>query len=195
MTFFNQILFDTPQLVQFISRTPTSKLLEKARVIFDAGAARVELKSRAAGYGYFEGVHVKVLCKQLDWQILSLEQICTLCLPPLSILEDLYISEYRSWEQHWQDNVENTLWLELLHPFTGVKNLYLSEEFARRIAPALQELDGGRATEVLPALENIFLQGLGHGIGKFVATRQVTGHTIAVSRWDRRTEHVTKLYS
>ena len=81
--------------------------------------------------------------------------------------------------------------LELLRPFTAVKNLYLSEEFARRIVPALQELNGGRTTEVLPALENIFLEGLKpsgpvhEGIGQFVARRhwQVTGHPIAVSRW------------
>jgi hypothetical protein len=188
MTFFNQIIFDTPQLVQFISRTPTLKLPENARVIFDAGAARVELRSRATGY---KSLEVNVPCKELDWQISALEQICTLCLPPLSMLEDLYISEHGTWQPHWQDNIENTLWLELLHPFTGVKNLYLSEEFARRIVPALKELVEGRMTEVLPTLQNIFLQGVEpsgpvqEGIGQFVATRQVTSHPVAVSRWDR----------
>ena len=188
ITFFNQIVFDTPQLVQFISRTPTLKLLEKARLSIDADAASIELNSRAAGYGFFEGIHVKVPCKELDWQISSLEQICTLCLPPLSMLEVLYICEHRPWERHCQDNIENTLWLELLHPFTGVKNLYLSAEFTHRIAPALKELDGGRATEVLPALENLFLEEPGHGIGQFVATRRVTGHSIAALRWDRNAE-------
>jgi hypothetical protein len=188
ITFFNQIVFDTPQLVQFISRTPTLKLLEKARVLCDASAARVELTSRTTGYGYLE---VKISCRELDWQISSVEQICTLCLPPLSILEDLYISEYPTCQLNWQDNIENTLWLELLHPFTAVKNLYLSEEFARRIVPALQELVGGRTTEVLPTLQNIFLEGpqpsrpVQEGIGQFVATRQVISHPVAVSRWDR----------
>ena len=40
-----------------------------------------------------------------------------------------------------------------------MKNLYLSEEFARRIVPALQELVGIRTTEVLHSLETIFLEG------------------------------------
>ena len=40
-TSFNDIVFDTPQLVQFISRTPMSNLLEKAYVIFEAYHARV----------------------------------------------------------------------------------------------------------------------------------------------------------
>jgi hypothetical protein len=35
LTFFNQILFDTPELVQFISRTSALKAPEKARVIFE----------------------------------------------------------------------------------------------------------------------------------------------------------------
>ena len=99
--------------------------------------------------------------------------------------------EHGTWQPHWQDKVNNALWLELLHPFTGVKNLYLSEEFARRIVPALKELVEGRMTEVLPTKEIIFLAGLvpsktfQEGIGKFVATRQVTTHPVAVSHWDR----------
>jgi hypothetical protein len=40
-----------------------------------------------------------------------------------------------------------------------VKNLYISEHIGQCIVPALQELVGGRATEVLPALQNIFLEG------------------------------------
>jgi hypothetical protein len=69
-----------------------------------------------------------------------------------------------------------------------VKNLYLSEEFAIRIVQALQELVGGSATEVLPSLQNIFLEGIEpsgliqEGIRKFVATRQITSHPIVVSR-------------
>ena len=88
-----------------------------------------------------------------------------------------------------QDNMEHTLWLELLHPFTGVKDLYLSAEFSPSIAPALQELAGGRTTEVLPALKNIFLERLQppgpEGIVKFVAARQLSGHPITVSLWNR----------
>jgi hypothetical protein len=62
-------------------------------------------------------------------------------------------------------------------------------EFAHRIVPALQDLVGTGATEVLPTVHNIFLEGLQpsgpiqEAIGKFVATRQVTSHPITVSRW------------
>ena len=54
---------------------------------------------------------------------------------PLSTLEDLYIFEDQIYPPCWQDDVENTLWLDLLRLFVAVKDLYLSEEFVPRIAP------------------------------------------------------------
>jgi hypothetical protein len=185
ITLFNQIIFDTPRLVQFISRTPRLNPLDDAHVAFGDEAAEVHLSS---GFGK---LNVKISCRELDWQVSSLEQVFTSSLPPLSMLEDLYIFKAPDSYPHWQDNIENMLWLELLHPFTAVKNLYLSEEFAPRIVPALQEHVGGIVTtEVLPTLQNIILEGLQpsgpvqEGIEQFVATRQVTSHTIAVSLWD-----------
>jgi hypothetical protein len=73
-----------------------------------------------------------------------------------------------------------------------VKNFYLSKEAVPYIAPVLQELVGGRTTEVFPTLQNIFLEGLKprgpvqEGIRQFVAARQVTSHPIAVAGWKRK---------
>ena len=195
ITFFNQIVFDTPRFIQFISRSPALETFEKALVVFEHGAASVDLSSsQTTGYG--GDFNVKIPCMELDWQISSMEQVCTSCLPPLSMLEDLYIYERPYSQPVWKDNIENTLWLELLRPFPAVKNLYLSVEFARHIVPALQELIGGRATEVLPALQNIFLEKLQpsgivqEGIQQFIATRQVTSHRVAVSRWDNSEQDI-----
>jgi hypothetical protein len=188
ITFFNQIVFDTPQFIQFISRTSTSEALVKANVSFEDGNAIIDISSQS----HYRRLKVTIPCRELDWQVSSLEQVCTLCLPPLLMLEDLYISEEPSWQSDWQDNIENTLWLELLLPFTSVKNLYLSEELARRIVPALQEQVEGRTTEVLPALQNIFLEEtqpsgpVQEGIEQFITTQQATDRPITVSRWDRR---------
>ena len=66
-----------------------------------------------------------------------------------------------------------------------MKNLYISSDIARRIVPALQELVRGRlgrATEVLPALQYIFLEErqvsgpVEEGIQLAVAVRQAIGH-------------------
>jgi hypothetical protein len=197
ITFFNQILFDTPQFIQFICRTPRLKALKKAKVAFEVDSAGVNLTSQTPGYGE---LNVKILCRELDWQVSSLEQLCTSCLPPLSTVEDLYI--YHAFHQRvvWQDTVEdrieNVLWLTPLLSFTTLKNLYLSQELAPRIMSALQELVESMTTEVLlPTLQNIFLEGfrpLGpvpKAIGQFVTARQVTGHPIVVAPWDNSKQY------
>jgi hypothetical protein len=178
---FNQIAFGTPQLVQFIRRTPRLKELEQAhvffeRVFFEHGTVKVKLSSKARGHGELS---VGISIGELDWQPSSLVQVCTLCLPPLSALEDLYI-ESSSEAPYWLDDIEDTRWLEVLHPFTAVENLYLTREFARRIVPAFQELVGDRTTEVLPSLQNIIFEGplpsesVQEAIGQFITARYVS---------------------
>ena len=136
-------------------------------------------------------LNVGISCGELDWQVSFLEQVCTSSLPPLSALEYLYISEHPYEQPVWEDDIDGALWLELLRPFTTVKDLFLSENIALRVVPALQELVGGRTIEVLPTLQNVFIEGLQpsgpvqEGIGKFAAARQVINHPVAVSRWDK----------
>jgi hypothetical protein len=190
ITFTSRIASGTPQLIEFTHRMPKLKALEKARVFFDNAfatkIARVNLSSQTSGY---RDLNVGFICRKSDRLLSSLEQVFTPSLPPLSTLEDLYIYEG---SLDWQRNFENMPWPELLHPFTAVKNLYLSKNFARHIVPALQKLVGGRSTEVLPSLENIFLERLEpsgpvqEGIGHFIAARQATGHAITITCWERQ---------
>jgi hypothetical protein len=121
------------------------KGLEVARLAFHDYTVMVNISSTN------RRLKVKIPCRELDWQVSSLELIFTSILLPLSALEDLYIYEYQNSPPDWKDNIENMLWLELLLPYSSVKNLYLAKKFAQYIAPVLQELIGGRTTEVLPA--------------------------------------------
>ena len=182
ITFFNDSVFDMPQMGQFISRTPISSALENAHIALKDGTARVSFLPQKYPYRRVE-LEVSVLCEGGDWQISSLEQVCTSCLPFLSTLKGLFIHEHAHSQPDRKDNIDNRVWLELLHPFIAVKNLYISKEIAPRIGPALQE---GRATEVLPVLENIFLESsrrVQKGIEKFVAARRVSSHPVTTSRW------------
>ena len=184
--FFNDSVFDTPQLIRCIGRTPMSSALETAHIALNAGVTCISFRPQVHDHVELE---VAILCKGLDWQLSSLEQVCTSCLPFLPTFGDLYINEVAHSEPDWKDNIGNRLWLELLRPFTAMKNFYLSEKIALRIGPALREHVEGITTEMLPTLENVFLEGLGpsghvqEGIGHFVATQQVVGHRIAISRW------------
>ena len=147
--FSNEIVFNTPRLSQFISLTPTSKAIEKVHIFYLREADSVHFSSRTSDYGTF---NAGTLYTELDWEVTSLEQVCTSSLPPFSVLEELYIyGRSNIWRPNWQDSsIENTLWLELLYQFTAVKDLYLS---------------GDRTTEVLLTLQNIWLEGVAIGTG------------------------------
>ena len=193
-TFFNQIDFDTPRLAQFINCTPTLRALDSARAQFDNYFAKLSASSPIRN---LTNLTIAISCKKPDWQLSSIEQVCNSSLAPLSMVEDFYI-EHRYWQTGWKDDaIENTLWLQLLLPFTAVKNLHLSKESAPRIVAALQELIGGRITEVLPSLQNIFVEGLESSgpfqedIGRFVAARRLSGRPIAISYWNNASSELT----
>jgi hypothetical protein len=87
------------------------------------------------------------------------------------------------WHGHLeQDNIKSGQWLELLHPLMAVKALCLSTGIAAMFVPALQELAGERATEVLPTLQSLFLENpnmsdhIQKAIRQFTATQELSGH-------------------
>jgi hypothetical protein len=180
ITFFNEVVFNTPRLTQFINRT--IKLGKRdATVEFYDNVTSVRLSPAI--------LDITVSCREPDRQLSSIGQVCNSSSNPLLTVEDLYF-EHQYQQLVWMnDAIENTLWLQLLLPFTAVKNLFLSKEFAPGIATALQELVGGRITEVLPSLQNIFVEGLEpsgpfqENIAQFVAARQLSDHTITISDW------------
>ncbi len=181
ITSFNQIDFDGPRLAQFISRAPKVGDCD-AHVELDDSTASVRLPSHLKDFA------LGISCSEPDWQLSSVAQVCNSCLPPLSMVEGLYINHQYS-ELVWKnDAIENVLWLELLLSFPAVKNLYLSKDFAPGIAVALQDVVG---TEVLPSLQNIFVEGLEpsgpfqENIGQFVAARELSGHFITISVWNK----------
>jgi len=188
--FFNQIDFDCPRLAQFINSTPTLRAHDEAHVEFDDSTASVMLRSWTSKTGFYCDLLIHISCSEPDWQLSCIEQVCNSSLPHLSMVEDLYI-KHRYWQLVWKnDAIENDLWLELLLPFSAVKNLYLAKEFAPGVATALQQLVGGRTTAVLPCLQNIFVQALKasgpfqENIGQFVAARQLSDRPIAILNWE-----------
>jgi len=90
---------------------------------------------------------------------------------------------------HALRDVRNDQWLDLFRFFSAARNLYLSEGLAICVAPALRELVGEGVTEVLPALQNLFIINfqssalIKKAIGEFVAARELSGHPVIVQSW------------
>ena len=153
--FFNQLVFDTPLLRHFISRTEFA-VPHRVVISFHSDIVlKVFPQAVTADHIDHRWLKLEVSCEPPDWQLSFLAQICgSTPVFSLSTLERLEINGSRF---SWPDYIENSQWLEFLHPFHSVKHLVLNGGPALLIAPAMQELTGERVTEVLPVLQNIFL--------------------------------------
>ena len=187
ITFFNQLVFDTPLLRNLIIRAEMFEAFHRAEISFSSYNVLFALFSKN-GQAESEVLELGIPCRPSDWQLSSLAQVLGSSIPPLPTLERLELRGNRHLPQHWQDDIENAQWLEILRPFTSVKDLALSGELVQLVAPVLGEHIGERATEELPALQNIFIEGfLPSGslpwqkdIGQFVTVRQTSGLPVAV---------------
>ena len=191
IVFFHQLIFDTTHLTQFISRTPNFQEHIYTSVGFFTHYVSISLLWTSGGW-----LTLRISSRQPDWQLSSLAQFCNSSVSRVLIpaVERLHILNGHSPQPQWQDDIENIQWLELLRPFAAVKVLHICEEFTARIAPVLQELVGERVTEVLPTLQNLFLEEtlpsgpVQEAIEGFVAARRLASHPIAISLWERARE-------
>jgi hypothetical protein len=191
---FNRLLFDTSQLNRFIGRVKNFNTLSQAEVCFQDQRAYLTLSS-SENPDSNPNIVLFISCTQSEWQLSFLAEICGTTSSRWALrlfsLERLYMLVKFAPPGHWHDDMENTQWQELFQSFTAVKDLYLSGELALRIAQALRDLVGGKETELLPALQNIFVEGrqlsvaVQETIKPFIDTRQVSGALVAVHHWKR----------
>src|SRR5712672_1085854 len=185
--------FDVPQLRRLISHAEEFKTFDHAEMSISDRSTGLRLYPKTRVFDHPRLLQLRIVGTEFDRQLSSLAQVCSSSFPLISALEELEIMEDdHILSSHWRDDMVDTQWLELLGPFTALKSLYLSGEIARRVCGALQELSGERATEVLPALRNIFVDGFRsfehtqEAIRPFVAARQLFGHPVAIDHWRRR---------
>ena len=145
-TFFDQLVFDVPQLAQLMRHTTGCQALNEAHM--DFGDHRVQVEFLPPTRTLDEKSRLKVLCDGLNPHLSSLLQVFSSIFPSICSAEHLYIYTSR--------HTEDLQWLEILHPFTAVKNLYLNRKFAQRIALALLVRED--VLPHLPAFENLFLE-------------------------------------
>jgi hypothetical protein len=182
ITIFYQHTLDTTQLLWFLSRIPKMQEFDKARVKLDNPEVWIDFSSSD-----FSALRFGISSNNPEGHFPYLVRFFDLPFNPISTLESLYIFAYPNLQQNRWDRGENAEWLDLLEPFVAVKNLHLSKEVTPRIAPALQELVGERATEVFPTLQNVFLEEFRkkgpvyNAIMQFATARRLSGHPIHIS--------------
>ena len=187
--FFDQITFDVPQLLLFITYSEKLNSPNEARMKFYCDSVQITLSPPRGTAG---NITIQVICTVPLWQVSSLAQICNQAIPLLSGVQQLEIcgGEYEDSLQEWQDSIEIAQWLELFYPFIAVASLHVTENLGPFTASALCEVTG-RAEEVLPALRTLWLEGpepseFWEGdVWQFVAARRHCSLPVVVCRQKR----------
>ena len=188
IAFFMDLIFDIPRLHNFIDRTEGLQPFNKAAINLSGRMIEVVLEPPTR----FE---LEIRCERPDWQLSSMTQIFSQQLPLLSLVGQLEISESLSswgvWE--WKDDpdMDSSQWLELFRLFVAAQSLHISKKLVLPIARALEDLTGQMATEVLPALRTLSLEGLEpsgpvhEAIKSFAIARQLFHRPVVIQQWDR----------
>ncbi|KAI9439532.1 hypothetical protein H4582DRAFT_1535039 [Lactarius indigo] len=155
---FNQIAFTLPLLSHFVINERIK--LESARVKFgrDAVSIIVDHHTERNGVLLNDGSFVlRVICKQLDWQINCAAQVCSALMPALSGVEDLALDFHeRVMPFELQDGgIDGATWHELLRPFIGVKKLHIYESLSEELSRALRVDEIGLDPGFLPNLRGL----------------------------------------
>jgi len=195
IAFFMDRSFDTPQLHRLIGHAEEFKAFDHASVSISDREIELGLHPKTRIVDHPRLLKLRIDCKGLARQLSSLTQVCSSSFPLISTFEELKIwGDIDLSPSHSHDDMEDARWLELLEPFTALKYLYLTNEIARRVCGALQELPGEMATEVLPALRNIFVDEFWsfedtQAIRSFNRARQLSACTVAIGYRRRHRSH------
>jgi hypothetical protein len=181
ITFFMDLVFDIPHFKQFVGRAKRLSPSKAAKLWFDPRSIRLELDQP-------RGLSLEVRCNRIDWQLYSMALVCGQLLPFISSIGrfDLFWGDI-SLESQGKDDMESTQFLEILQPFTTIRRLHVSKTLVPLIVPALKELIGESATEVLPNLRDLSLAAMSGSIQEdiqpFIEAQRLSGQPVAVHRW------------
>ena len=184
--FFNQVVFEIPQLNGFISRVENLKFINHIYILPTEKYVEVafhQLDKRGHNRGE---CHLSIPCRQLDWQLSFATQILDQ-LPDAISSARLLVFYKLGLMSAGREDVDPAQWLEI---FQGLPHLWEvrveREELVPDIVHALVNED--IAAGVLPGLIKLHLEGYRKSpstiidtVERFVATRKLTSRNIFLS--------------
>ncbi|KAI0292183.1 hypothetical protein BC826DRAFT_454744 [Russula brevipes] len=176
MTFFPNPIFDFRHLKQFTDRAKELKPPKVAELWISSWTVRLDMQQPHSS-------SLGVSCNGSDSLVSSLALLCSQVSRLFSLVERLDLVPIIPRAKDVRASIQ---FLEILRQFTATQSLYVHEDIVPLIAPALQELIGEGATEVLPNLRDLLLDGSAKSgsiqevIQPFVDARRLSGQPVAV---------------
>ena len=161
ISFFNQLIYSLPHLLEFMKTTVSLKFHDAA-IEFSGGAVRVGLYPRdESGKWAFR---MDVDCEDLDWQVSSVAEISDALGRAFSAVENLTLGMKRANPSPDTEDVcyevGCTMWRRLLSSFANAKTLFVDSllvaELSRCLLSEGKELPFG----LLPELQQLIYSGV-----------------------------------
>ena len=148
ITFFAQPTMDASQLGRFIERIEVQTSFSQANIETSAHAISISLTNTSTS----TPLQLQISCKQVDWQLSCMAQVCDQFSPFLSRVEKLGITT--SQLSSVQDDVASEQWVELVGSFDGATDFRIANDIATAVLRAFCRADD-RHTTVLSALRHL----------------------------------------
>jgi hypothetical protein len=194
INYFNQFIdFQAVQLSKFISSSVGRKLtlLTHACVAFSSNEISFYIHSQAYDTRRPFSKSCNILCEGIDWQVSHMAQVLSHFSATLSHVTHLKL-ELELQKGRQLEGVDDVEWLLLLHRFSAVKTLHVSQNLAGYIARTLEDMpSAGMFTEALPSLDLLYLEGQPESsVEEFVTARQLSDRPVTIvdtkTEFDRR---------
>ena len=185
IAFFNQLIFHAPQfpqLSQFILRTETQRSANQATIHY----SEVDVSLTLSQPGSPHCLALRILCKNLEWQISSMAELCEGLSQTFFHVEQLNICAPPTSFTGGQDEMDPTQFEfpDLFRQFINVRRLCVTGGSVSHVVGALGPVTGQLAAMVLPNLQAIYmgedseLATAQRGLRPFFTTRLDSGHPV-----------------
>ena len=181
ITFFYQPTIDACQLGRFIERVEMHSSLIQADVKISADAVSTFTDSSASA-----PLKLQISCRQLDWQLSCIAQVCDQVSPFLSPIIILEINTAQT--LGGRDDGNGGQWLDLFcsFKFSGVRSFWMASDIPTDALYALRPANEGGTTP-LPSLRHVRVQKPieMHGpswdsVQSFITSRWISGRHVEV---------------
>jgi hypothetical protein len=178
--YLNQLV-DAAQLSKFVDRSVGPKLSPRhLRITLFRGFVSFAIYRPA---DRSSNPHPAISCEGFNWHVSDIAQVFSKFSATLSNVVHLKLN---SEDEEYPENADEAErleveWLHLLHQFSTVRTLDVSQEFAVDVAYDLEDITGEMVTEVLPSLDLIYLAGhSASSVEMFVAARRQSDRPVTV---------------
>ena len=183
--FFNQLVFEIPQLYQFMSRVDRLKSFNEVIVTSSENHVAITLTKRGERRLDLAWCQLFIRCRQFDWQLSFMTQIFSQLSPLLFNVETFAIEDSSLLSPPTgQEDVDPTQWWELFQSFPRVWKVHVTNELVPGVVQALAMED--IATAIVPRLVSLHLKGfrqspsMVEAAEQFVAIRKRSGRSITL---------------